>query len=210
MQWTDLLICKTRRLSILQQGMKYVHNGPGVKQAIKYWPDINQTELFVQFQLMVAHCTSKSPVWPNYIYHNLIFFFFFIGTKSSSLVCLRKLLWQHSFPTAQEWMLLSGCIQWSTWNLKDLMKHFTWPFTKGHTLPKHCFFLLINPVFVLPFRPMWWFCAFPYSLLIFIYDEVRKYLLRQSPGGKCTFIIGYTQAGNLILSDTDYLHLQIQ
>lgn len=37
--------------------------------------------------------------------------------------------------------------------------------------------------YIFSFRPLWWFCAFPYSLLIFIYDEVRKYLLRQNPGG---------------------------
>uniref|UniRef100_A0A665XD90 Sodium/potassium-transporting ATPase subunit alpha n=1 Tax=Echeneis naucrates TaxID=173247 RepID=A0A665XD90_ECHNA len=35
-----------------------------------------------------------------------------------------------------------------------------------------------------PLKIMWWFCAFPYSLLIFIYDEVRKFILRRSPGGK--------------------------
>uniref|UniRef100_A0A8C9Y8J9 Sodium/potassium-transporting ATPase subunit alpha n=1 Tax=Sander lucioperca TaxID=283035 RepID=A0A8C9Y8J9_SANLU len=35
-----------------------------------------------------------------------------------------------------------------------------------------------------PLKPLWWFCAFPYSLLIFIYDEVRKLILRRSPGGK--------------------------
>uniref|UniRef100_A0A3Q1J337 Sodium/potassium-transporting ATPase subunit alpha n=1 Tax=Anabas testudineus TaxID=64144 RepID=A0A3Q1J337_ANATE len=35
-----------------------------------------------------------------------------------------------------------------------------------------------------PLKPLWWFCAFPYSLLIFLYDEVRKYILRRSPGGK--------------------------
>merc|ERR1712131_40076 len=34
-----------------------------------------------------------------------------------------------------------------------------------------------------PLKPNWWFCAFPYSLLIFIYDEVRKLILRRSPGG---------------------------
>ncbi|XP_062413760.1 sodium/potassium-transporting ATPase subunit alpha-2 [Pungitius pungitius] len=34
-----------------------------------------------------------------------------------------------------------------------------------------------------PLKPLWWFCAFPYSLLIFIYDEVRKYILRKCPGG---------------------------
>uniref|UniRef100_A0A8C4PGJ0 Sodium/potassium-transporting ATPase subunit alpha-2 n=1 Tax=Equus asinus asinus TaxID=83772 RepID=A0A8C4PGJ0_EQUAS len=35
----------------------------------------------------------------------------------------------------------------------------------------------------LSFRVTWWFCAFPYSLLIFIYDEVRKLILRRYPGG---------------------------
>lgn len=33
-------------------------------------------------------------------------------------------------------------------------------------------------------RPTWWFCAFPYSLLIFLYDEARRYILRRNPGGK--------------------------
>lgn len=35
-----------------------------------------------------------------------------------------------------------------------------------------------------PLRLLWWFCAFPYSILIFIYDEVRKFILRRNPGGK--------------------------
>nr|XP_003230846.2 PREDICTED: sodium/potassium-transporting ATPase subunit alpha-2 [Anolis carolinensis] len=34
-----------------------------------------------------------------------------------------------------------------------------------------------------PLKVTWWFCALPYSLLIFIYDEVRKLLLRRYPGG---------------------------
>ncbi|XP_036374604.1 sodium/potassium-transporting ATPase subunit alpha-2 [Megalops cyprinoides] len=34
-----------------------------------------------------------------------------------------------------------------------------------------------------PLKVSWWFCAFPYSLLIFVYDEVRKFILRRSPGG---------------------------
>ncbi|XP_044935858.1 sodium/potassium-transporting ATPase subunit alpha-1-like [Mustela nigripes] len=34
-----------------------------------------------------------------------------------------------------------------------------------------------------PLKPTWWFCAFPYSLLIFVYDEVRKLLIRRHPGG---------------------------
>ncbi|XP_062390800.1 sodium/potassium-transporting ATPase subunit alpha-1b isoform X1 [Sardina pilchardus] len=34
-----------------------------------------------------------------------------------------------------------------------------------------------------PLKINWWFCALPYSLLIFIYDEMRKLLLRRNPGG---------------------------
>ncbi|KAG7315662.1 hypothetical protein KOW79_020528 [Hemibagrus wyckioides] len=34
-----------------------------------------------------------------------------------------------------------------------------------------------------PLKPWWWLCPVPYSLLIFIYDEVRKYYLRRNPGG---------------------------
>uniref|UniRef100_A0A8C3MVF4 Sodium/potassium-transporting ATPase subunit alpha n=1 Tax=Geospiza parvula TaxID=87175 RepID=A0A8C3MVF4_GEOPR len=35
-----------------------------------------------------------------------------------------------------------------------------------------------------PLKVTWWFCAFPYSLLIFAYDEVRKLILRRYPGEK--------------------------
>ncbi|XP_075868169.1 sodium/potassium-transporting ATPase subunit alpha-3-like [Nelusetta ayraudi] len=34
-----------------------------------------------------------------------------------------------------------------------------------------------------PLKPAWWLCALPYSFIIFIYDEVRKLILRRSPGG---------------------------
>uniref|UniRef100_A0A8C4YWE1 Sodium/potassium-transporting ATPase subunit alpha n=1 Tax=Gadus morhua TaxID=8049 RepID=A0A8C4YWE1_GADMO len=34
-----------------------------------------------------------------------------------------------------------------------------------------------------PLKPTWWLCAFPYSFLIFVYDEVRKLLIRRNPGG---------------------------
>ncbi|XP_033028223.1 sodium/potassium-transporting ATPase subunit alpha-2-like [Lacerta agilis] len=34
-----------------------------------------------------------------------------------------------------------------------------------------------------PLRVSWWLCAVPFSVLIFVYDEVRKYLIRQNPGG---------------------------
>lgn len=44
--------------------------------------------------------------------------------------------------------------------------------------------ILITVVLFLAYRPSWWFCAFPYSFLIFVYDEVRKLILRRNPGGK--------------------------
>ena len=34
-----------------------------------------------------------------------------------------------------------------------------------------------------PLKINWWFPAAPFSLLIFVFDEIRKYLLRQNPGG---------------------------
>nr|2ZXE_A Chain A, Na, K-ATPase alpha subunit [Squalus acanthias]3A3Y_A Chain A, Na, K-ATPase alpha subunit [Squalus acanthias]5AVQ_A Chain A, Na, K-ATPase alpha subunit [Squalus acanthias]5AVR_A Chain A, Na, K-ATPase alpha subunit [Squalus acanthias]5AVS_A Chain A, Na, K-ATPase alpha subunit [Squalus acanthias]5AVT_A Chain A, Na, K-ATPase alpha subunit [Squalus acanthias]5AVU_A Chain A, Na, K-ATPase alpha subunit [Squalus acanthias]5AVV_A Chain A, Na, K-ATPase alpha subunit [Squalus acanthias]5AV len=34
-----------------------------------------------------------------------------------------------------------------------------------------------------PLKPSWWFCAFPYSLIIFLYDEMRRFIIRRSPGG---------------------------
>lgn len=49
------------------------------------------------------------------------------------------------------------------------------------------FLMLVESVvmyFISFHRVTWWFCAFPYSLLIFVYDEVRKLILRRDPGGK--------------------------
>merc|ERR1719362_2015693 len=34
-----------------------------------------------------------------------------------------------------------------------------------------------------PLALSWWFPAIPFSILIFCYDETRKYLLRRNPGG---------------------------
>ncbi|XP_036058278.1 sodium/potassium-transporting ATPase subunit alpha-4-like [Onychomys torridus] len=34
-----------------------------------------------------------------------------------------------------------------------------------------------------PLKINWWFCAIPYSVLIFIYDEFRKLIIRRRPGG---------------------------
>uniref|UniRef100_A0A3Q0QYN0 Sodium/potassium-transporting ATPase subunit alpha n=1 Tax=Amphilophus citrinellus TaxID=61819 RepID=A0A3Q0QYN0_AMPCI len=35
-----------------------------------------------------------------------------------------------------------------------------------------------------PLKPSWWFCAMPQALILFFYDETRKYILRKNPGGK--------------------------
>ena len=32
-------------------------------------------------------------------------------------------------------------------------------------------------------RFSWWFCALPFSILIFIYDETRRFFIRKYPGG---------------------------
>ncbi|XP_031245840.1 sodium/potassium-transporting ATPase subunit alpha-4 isoform X2 [Mastomys coucha] len=34
-----------------------------------------------------------------------------------------------------------------------------------------------------PLKINWWFCALPYSALIFVYDEFRKLIIRRRPGG---------------------------
>ncbi len=34
-----------------------------------------------------------------------------------------------------------------------------------------------------PLAWQWWLPAIPFSIAIFIYDEVRKFLLRKYPGG---------------------------
>lgn len=34
-----------------------------------------------------------------------------------------------------------------------------------------------------PLRVTWWLCALPFSVFIFVYDEIRKLLLRRNPGG---------------------------
>ncbi|XP_067116495.1 sodium/potassium-transporting ATPase subunit alpha-1-like [Osmerus mordax] len=34
-----------------------------------------------------------------------------------------------------------------------------------------------------PLKPSWWFWSFPYTLLIFVYDETRRYIMRRNPGG---------------------------
>uniref|UniRef100_A0A8C7XYK5 Sodium/potassium-transporting ATPase subunit alpha n=1 Tax=Oryzias sinensis TaxID=183150 RepID=A0A8C7XYK5_9TELE len=57
-----------------------------------------------------------------------------------------------------------------------------------------------------PLKPTWWFCAFPYAILIFVYDEVRRYLLRRNPGGKksCPFMeTFYLEHLSLLIQSTN-------
>jgi sodium/potassium-transporting ATPase subunit alpha len=42
---------------------------------------------------------------------------------------------------------------------------------------------LENGLRMFPLRPGWWFTALPFSILIFVYDETRRFLLRRNPGG---------------------------
>uniref|UniRef100_A0A8C2L7W2 Sodium/potassium-transporting ATPase subunit alpha n=1 Tax=Cyprinus carpio TaxID=7962 RepID=A0A8C2L7W2_CYPCA len=137
-QWGDLIIVKTRRNSIVQQGMKYVNREMQTscfKEVIKYW---------IVCSVAARGCL---PLKPN---HNLFFFFFFPRNK---------VLIFAFFEEAALAAFLSYC--------------------PGMDVALRMY----------PLRLLWWFTAFPYSLLIFIYDEVRKYILRNNPGGnnRCFF-----------------------
>ena len=37
----------------------------------------------------------------------------------------------------------------------------------------------------------WWFIVIVFSLFIFIYDEIRKWLIRRYPGGKQVVVISF-------------------
>lgn len=56
--------------------------------------------------------------------------------------------------------------------------------------------LHLSPVFFL--RILWWCCALPYSFLIFVYDEVRKFILRRNPGGEQTFTRAQIKGSSLL------------
>ena len=46
-----------------------------------------------------------------------------------------------------------------------------------------CHSSLLSPYFCFGSRIGWWFVAFPFSILIFVYDECRRFILRRNPGG---------------------------
>ncbi len=51
------------------------------------------------------------------------------------------------------------------------------------TKPKKSLQAYVIYLIILMFRFRWWLPALPFSLAIFIYDEVRKYIIRHNPGG---------------------------
>ncbi|NXF27784.1 AT1A3 ATPase, partial [Rhodinocichla rosea] len=116
-QWADLIICKTRRNSVFQQGMKVNH----------FFTNFSLCFCFSQFILVVNHLFCIFTILSPFS----TFFFF-------------------CFP---------------------------------HFLTILTFFFCFSPNFPSSPRPSWWFCAFPYSFLIFVYDEIRKLILRRNPGG---------------------------
>ena len=42
---------------------------------------------------------------------------------------------------------------------------------------------ITDSLFLSIYRAEWWFTAITFSLLIFVYDELRKLLIRKYPGG---------------------------
>lgn len=103
-------------------------------------------------------------------------FFFFQTENMNSFPCYllyvviyESLMWQWGFQTV---FLCRGLLVYALSNFIRV----SWVL---------CLSFEIESLSVHPYlRPMWWFCSVPYSFLIFIYDEVRKYILRRTPGGK--------------------------
>lgn len=81
-------------------------------------------------------------------------------------------------------------------------------------LPTHSQYM--SPLLFCLCRPSWWFCAFPYSFLIFVYDEIRKLILRRNPGGEGRMARGVkgwegkqraSSSFSLCLSDVSFIFL---
>lgn len=100
-------------------------------------------------------------------------------SKSELIYCSRK-------PGSDSW--LGGFLtELASWVMPAFL-HLSVPSSQSCARPRaspQAMFSL-SP---LPNRPTWWFCAFPYSLLIFVYDEVRKLIIRRNPGGKNLLLI---------------------
>ena len=104
--------------------------------------------------------------------------------------------WQSAvFCASRLWACRSGvCLSWVLCECSAVSQDCAWLLLWGWCVPlslcwravSACLWV-VSTCKLLPgsaSRPTWWFCAFPYSLLIFVYDEVRKLIIRRRPGGE--------------------------
>ena len=109
-QWADLLICKTRRLSIFQQGNCRLETTSGGTSG---WLPVTWICLGMKNKILIAGLFEET--------------------------CLAAFL---SYCPGTDAMLRMYPLEWT-----------------------------------------WWFIPMPFSLIIFVYDETRKMLIRKQPGG---------------------------
>lgn len=148
-QWADLIICKTRRNSIVHQGMKYVN---------------------------YTYCTYWRIFFKIGKNNSNRIFFSLIGTGSLTSVWCSKLVWLLCCHTVLEWTLLFECTHSSKFSSHQFLI-LIWGILKLKIR-----FALLIIVYIL-YRINWWIPAMPFSLAIFIYDEIRRFILRRNPGG---------------------------
>lgn len=96
-QWADVIICKTRRNSVFQQGMKWVQEACVLKVCVC----IHENN----------RCNCACP---------------FTGIRFWSLGCLKKQLSLHSSHTARAWMWPSGCTRSSEFDTHTHAQVHTW------------------------------------------------------------------------------------
>jgi len=89
-------------------------------------------------------------------------------------VSFLKQPWLASFLTLLVWTKVFACIRWSK------LSSFFFNFQRVVNNYLICYFFFHNNP---NDRINWWLPALPFSFLIFVYDETRKYILRHNPGG---------------------------
>ncbi|KHJ83744.1 cation transporting ATPase, partial [Oesophagostomum dentatum] len=157
-QWADLIISKTRRNSIVQQGMT------------------NWTLNFgLVFETALAWFMCYCPGLDNGLrMYGLRFSWWFCALPFSILIfvydefrryCIRR--WPAAcFQGMTNWTLNFGLV------FETALAWFMC-YCPG----------LDNGLRMYGLRFSWWFCALPFSILIFVYDEFRRYCIRRWPGG---------------------------
>lgn len=158
-QWADVIICKTRRNSVFQQGMKWVQ---------QLYCDINICDTFMLLLLPVVKSITCCVWWRR---NKILIFGLFEETALAAFL---------SYCPGMDVALRMYPLKWAPLPHMDTYaatnKHKCYLFMSLFVILMFLFSFLVN-------RPSWWFCAFPYSFLIFVYDEIRKLLIRRNPGG---------------------------